>query len=192
MKREIRVIGFDDGPFTPRSRGNALVVGVVTRGGEFVDGVLRIYVKIDGLDATKVLSDAINNSKHKPQLRVIMLNGITIAGFNLIDIEELFEKTSLPVIVVNRKRPNMKKFKEALKNFEDFEKRWKIVKKAGPIKKVEVKDDKFIYFQASGIEDIKAAEVIKLTCTHSLIPEPLRLAHLIASAMVKGESGGRP
>jgi len=192
MKKEIRIVGFDDAPFIPRSRGKTTVIGVVTRGGEFADGIMKTEVTIDGLDATDKLIRIVNKSKHKPQLRVIMLNGITIAGFNMVNIYKLSKRTKLPVIVVNRKRPNLTKMRKALMNFDDFEKRWVIVEAAGEIRKVEVRGGKFIYYQKSGIGGSEAEEIIKMSCTHSLLPEPLRLAHLIASALVKGESGGRP
>jgi len=192
MKKEIRIVGFDDAPFVPRSKGKAIVIGVITRGGGFADGIIKTEVEIDGLDATEVLSRVINKSKHKPQLRVIMLNGITIAGFNMVNIYKLSKQTNLPVIVVNRKKPNLEKMRRALMNFKDFEERWRIVEAAGNIKRIEIKNGKFIYYQKSGIDKNSAEEIIRMSCTHSLLPEPLRLAHLIASAIIKGESGGRP
>ncbi len=192
VKEELRIVGFDDGPFEPRKRGKALVIGVVTRGGKFLDGVMSTKVSVDGLDATRKIIETINKSKQKPQLRCVMFNGITIAGFNLIDVKKVFEETRLPVIVVNRKKPNLEKMKKALKNLSSFEKRWKIVERAGPIKRVEVKPGKFIYFQNVGVDDETTRKIIKISCTHSLIPEPLRLAHIIASGVVKGDSGGRP
>ena len=114
IKQEIRIVGFDDAPFIPRSKGKVPVIGVVFRGGSFLDGVLRTDVTIDGMDATQILIDVINRSKHKQQLRAIMLKGITVGGFNMIDIAELNEKTGLPIIVVNRKMPNLKDIKNAL------------------------------------------------------------------------------
>ena len=48
-----------------------------------------------------------------------------------------------------------------------------------------------IYVQPIGISIEKLKEVLKIVCTRSNIPEPLRLAHLIASGVVKGESRGR-
>ena len=191
MKREIRIVGFDDAPFVPRSKGKAIVIGVITRGGSFADGIMKTEVTIDGLDATDELIKIINKSKHKPQLRVIMLNGITIAGFNMVNIYKLSERTELPVIVVNRKKPNLERMRRALMNFNDFEERWNIVKVAGEMRRVEVKGGKFVYYQKRGVDDETAEKIIRMSCTHSLIPEPLRLAHLIASALVKGESGGR-
>ncbi|MFH7882248.1 MAG: DUF99 family protein, partial [Candidatus Aenigmatarchaeota archaeon] len=132
----------------------------------------------------------INLSRHKQQLKVIMFDGITLAGFNLVDIEEVGKKTSLPVIVINRKIPNLEKVRDALKNFDDFEKRWEIVLRAGKIKECRVKNKK-IYYQAFGLSDEDAREIINITSTRSLIPEPLRVAHLIATAIVRGESYGR-
>lgn len=191
IKREIRIVGFDDAPFIPRSKGEVPVVGVVFRGGNFLDGVYKTDVEIDGMDATDILIKLINRSKHKEQLRVIMLNGITIGGFNMINISKLYEKTGLPVIAVNRRMPNLKKIKTALQNFDDFEERWECIEDAGKIHKMKIEKNKNIYYQFKGLKQTEAESIIKLSCTRSLIPEPLRVAHLIASALVKGESGGR-
>lgn len=191
LKEEIRILGFDDGSFESKSKGNVPVIGVVYRGGKFFDGILRTDVKIDGLDATRKLVRLINKSRHKQQLKVIMLDGITLGGFNLVDIDALYKKTGLPVIVVNRKHPDLTKVKKALKKFKDFKKRWEIVKKAGEIKECKLKQNKSVYYQCVGMDDEDAEEVIRLSTTHSFIPEPLRVAHLIATGIVKGESVGK-
>ena len=41
------------------------------------------------------------------------------------------------------------------------------------------------------MDDETAKEVIRLSSTRGCIPEPLRVAHLLATAFVKGESYGR-
>ncbi len=192
IKPEIRIVGFDDGPFIPRSKGKTIVIGVVYRGGNFLDGILKTEVEIDGLDATKTLIETTNKTKHKKQLRVIMLKGITIAGFNIIDIRELSRRTSLPVIVINRKKPDLNRIKEALSHFKDFRKRWQYIKSAGKINVFKIENNKNLYYQFTGLASNQAERIIELSCTRSLIPEPLRVAHLIASALIKGESGGRP
>jgi len=191
IKQEIRIVGFDDGPFIPRSKGQVPVIGVVFRGGSFLDGILKTDVSIDGMDATDILIKVINKSRHKKQLRVIMLKGITIGGFNMINIKQLHEKTGLPVIVVNRKMPNLKDIKNALMNFDDFENRWKCIKDAGKIYKMRIEKNKNIYFQFKGLKKEEVGRIIRLSCTRSFIPESLRVAHLIASALIKGESEGR-
>jgi len=191
LKSEIRILGFDDGAFAPNSKNPVIVIGVVFRGGKFIDGALKTEVTVDGTDATEKIEKLINTSRHKQQLKVIMLDGITVGGFNVIDVKRLNEKTGIPVIVVNRKMPDMKKVKDALKKLGDFEARWKSIEDAGPIRECNIKEFKRVYYQNIGMENGTAEEVIRLSCTRGFIPEPLRVAHLIATAVVRGESYGR-
>jgi len=191
LKSEIRILGFDDGAFTARSKEPVLVIGVIFRGGKFLDGLLRTEVFVDGNEATEKIAKLINSTRHKQQLKVIMFDGITLAGFNVVDVKKLNEQTRLPVIVINRKRPDLKKVKNALKKFDDFDLRWIAIENAGEIKECVVKDFKNVYYQNIGIDDETAKEVIKLSCTRSYIPEPLRIAHIIATGVVRGESYGR-
>jgi endonuclease V-like protein UPF0215 family len=71
----------------------------------------------------------------------------------------------------------------------DAERRIKCVENAGPIYSVNVRN-KRICFQCYGMKKEDAGEVIKESSTMSLIPEPLRVAHLIATGFVLGESVG--
>jgi endonuclease V-like protein UPF0215 family len=191
IKSEIRILGFDDGPFAPKRKGKAPLIGVVYRGGTVFDGMMSAEVEVDGLDSTDVVIRKVKKSKHREQLRVIMLHGITFGGFNVLDIGKLNKETGLPVIVVCRKKPNFKDIKKALGKFPDFEKRWAVVERAGKVFELETKNNKKIYFQFIGLEKGEAEEIILLSCTRSLIPEPLRVAHMVASGLVKGESGCR-
>lgn len=191
LKSEIRILGFDDGAFEPHSKSSVPVVGVIFRGGSVMDGMLKTEVAVDGTDATEKIETLINSSRHKQQLKVIMFDGVTLAGFNIVDIKRLYEAIKIPVIVVNRKLPDIEKVKIALKNFSDFDERWKKIENAGKIKNFRIKKGTKIFYQNVGIVDKVAEEVIDLSCTRSQIPEPLRVAHLIATAIVKGESFGR-
>ena len=189
LKQEIRIVGFDDGSFS-REDEEVVVIGAVFRGGKIIDGVLKTEVKVDGTDSTDKLIELINSSRHKPQLKVIMLDGITLGGFNVVDVEKLHKRTGLPVIVFNRKLPDLERVRNALKKFEDFEKRWRAVENAGKIKTCRI-GSKQVFYQNIGIDDEEAEEVIRISCTRGLIPEPLRVAHLIATAISRGESHGR-
>lgn len=195
IKPEIRTIGIDDGSFEPNTEGETCLVGVVMRGGEWVDGVLVDEVEIDGMDSTSTLIDMIKPSRHKEQLRVILTSGITFAGFNVLDVNEVFEKTGLPVIVVSREKPDMPSVKQALQNLGDWEKRWEKLNSAGDLIPVERKDSQgrksTVYIQVRGMDEEDAKDVIHVTSTKSSIPEPLRLAHLIATGVSRGESVGR-
>jgi len=185
LKKEIRVIGIDDSPFNKFGKGNVLVVGVIFRGGSLLDGVLSTKVKVDGSNSTKKLVEVINKSKFKPQLQCIFLDGIALGGFNIVNIEELNKKTKLPVIVVIRRKPDIGTIKKTLTKINKKNK-IKLIEKAGEVIKINN-----IYVQLKGISKDKAKEILDLVCTRSHIPEPVRVAHLIASGVVKGESKGK-
>jgi len=189
VKPEIRILGIDDSALINEK---IMIVGTIFRGGDWMDGVLRSEITRDGLDATKVISRMTKESKHYRQLRVIMLDGVTYGGFNVVDIVELQKETGIPVIVVMRSYPDFEKIKAALKHFPDGEKRWEIIEKAGKIEKVVTKDrENPVYIQKKGIGIKSAEKIVRLTAIRSNIPEPLRVAHLIATGIVLGESRGK-
>ena len=185
MRNEIRVLGIDDGPFTRNKEKNVLVVGTFFRGGKFLDGIVSTTVRQDENNSTLKLIQMINKSKFKPQLRAILLDGIALAGFNVIDIHKLNKKTKIPVIVVMRVYPDKPKMFKALERLKRPSKIL-LIKNAGEIFKL-----KNIHIQTAGISLEKAKEIIDITTTNALIPEPLRIAHIIAAGIVKGESYGR-
>ena len=190
IKPEIRVLGVDDGVFIPHSKGLVDVVGVVFRGGYWLDGVMRTEVEVDGLDGTEKIASMIIESPHYKQLRIIMLSGITLAGFNVIDIKELYNKTGLPVIAITRDMPNMKEIEQAIERLPEKEKRWRAIQNAGEMIKVQTrKEEEPIYMQIAGIKREDAEKIVKITSTRSNIPEPLRVAHIIASGLTKFRKG---
>ena len=183
-KKEIRVLGIDDAPFDKFKKGNVLVVGTMYRGGQWIDGILSTKIAIDGNDSTSKLINMINKSKFKPQLQCIILDGIALGGFNIIDINELNKKTRIPVLVVIRIMPDFKKIQAALKKLKKPGK-YKLIEKAGKVHKLGK-----VYVQVAGLKLEQAKQILKVTCTHSLLPEPIRVAHLIAAGVTTGESKG--
>ena len=185
MKEEIRILGIDDSPFDKVKKGDNLVIGVLFRGGNFMDGIMTTKIKVDGDDSTDKIIRMVKNSKFKSQIRCIVLNGIAMGGFNVVDIHKLNKKTKIPVIVVIRDYPDFKKIFSALKKIKK-ESRIKLIKKAGDV----IKAGK-IYVQLAGLSLEQARQILKISCTHSYIPEPLRVAHLMAAGIAMGESKGR-
>lgn len=183
-KKEIRVLGIDDSPFNKFKDRECLVVGTFYRGGSYPDGIMSTKIRVDGQNSTKKLADMVNKSRFKPQIQAIMLDGIAMGGFNVVDIEKLSKKTKIPVIVVVRRYPDFRKIVSALEKLKK-QRQIKLIEKAGtPLKAGK------IWIQFKGISPEKAAEIVRATATRSFIPEPIRVAHLISAGIVKGESRG--
>ncbi|MBC7081586.1 MAG: DUF99 family protein [Thermoplasmatales archaeon] len=188
MKKEIRIIGIDDMPFSFNDSFTD-IVGVVMRGGKYLEGVLKTTIEVDGKDATDKIIDMIQASGHRGQIKIIMINGVALGGFNIVDCEKLFNATDIPVITVARKKPNIDKIEEALKkHFDDWRERIDLINKG---RTEEIKLRYPIYIKYFGIGKKSAIDAIKLSIIRGAIPEPIRVAHLIATGIKKGESRGR-
>jgi len=184
IKPEIRVLGVDDGAFIPHVKGQVSVVGVVFRGGYWLDGVLHTKIAVDGFDATEKIASMITSSSHYRQLRVVMLNGITFAGFNIVDVKALNAATDLPVITVTREKPDLVEIRKALQNLPRSEERWELILRAGEPVEVSTRNAKAkVYVQSAGVSKEDAEKILRLTSTRSYIPEALRVAHIIASGI---------
>ena len=184
IKPEIRVLGVDDGPFIPHTKGQVPVIGVVFRGGYWLDGVMHTEIAVDGFDATQKISAMITSSPHYKQLRVIMLNGITFAGFNIVDVKKLYTATKLPIITVTREKPDLVTIRKALQNLSRSKERWRAILSAGETLEVSTRNVKAkVYMQTVGVSKEDAQKILRLTSTRSNIPEALRVAHLIASGI---------
>lgn len=185
MKREIHILGIDDMPFSFGDRDTD-IVGVVMRGNSYVEGILRSTVTVDGMDATPVLVKLIRNTKHREQLKVTMVDGASLGGFNVVDGEKIYEETGLPTITVTKSKPDGRKMLEALRNhFENWEERWEVISR-GEMRKIDLKYP--LYVKCWGISFEDAEDAIKYSIVRGAVPEPLRVAHLIASGMKTGES----
>ncbi len=189
IKSEIRVLAIDDSALIS---DQVMIVGAFFRGGDWLDGVMRSYVTKDGMDSTDIIANMITSSKYCEQIRIIMLDGVTYAGFNPVDINLIWERTKIPVVVIMRSYPDLRKIEDALLHLPEPKKRMEIILRAGIITKVISKSgSNRVYIQCAGIEAQNAAKIVKLTATRSNIPEPLRVAHIIATGIVLGESRGK-
>ncbi|MBI2971921.1 MAG: DUF99 family protein [Candidatus Aenigmarchaeota archaeon] len=187
MKPEVRIVAWDDCAFRFGQK-TVRLVGVVFRGSSVIDGMLSTRITKDGTDATTKIAACIVRSRHYDQLSYIMLDGISFGGLNIADIGLLHRTTKLPVIAVQRKMPNRRTFDEALHSFRDYPARAAAVRSAGKIFRC-LLGEKELFYQKSGIGIAECEALLRLTCVRSAVPEPLRVAHLVASGM-SGESRG--
>jgi endonuclease V-like protein UPF0215 family len=181
------VVGFDDAPFLRYHRGDVPIIGAVYAGLR-LEGILAGRVRRDGSNATQRLAQLIKGSKFERQLQLVMLQGIALAGFNVVDVEALHRVLGLPVLVVVRKRPRLEKVRRALlARVPSGERKWRLIERLGPVDWVAG-----LYVQRVGMTLDEVAGVIRRLAVHSHIPEPLRTAHLIAGGIALGQSRGRP
>ncbi len=189
MKDQIRVLGIDDGPFEfGQARTN--IVGVAVRLPGYVEGVMVSDVEIDGLDSTQRIIEMLSPSRYLEQLKLIMLDGAALGGFNVVDVRRLNNELGIPVTTVTRDSPDYAEIENALrKHFDDWQVRLDMLRNTD----VEEYDTGHtpIFVGRVGIEREELAGIFAGSIVQGALPEALRIAHLIATAMARGESRGR-
>ncbi|NQE36229.1 DUF99 family protein [Microcoleus asticus] len=183
LDRTIKVIGFDDAPFSRTSGSLVSIAGVVCGGTRF-EGMVWGQVLPDGLDATDAISGLLLGSKFLPQLHLVLLDGIAFGGFNIIDLPELASRLQIPCVAVMRRQPDLVAVEKALRHLPDLEYRLELLRRAGKIYAFEP-----FFFQVCGEKAEVIALVLQRLTDTGKVPEALRLAHLIGAAVITGVSG---
>jgi endonuclease V-like protein UPF0215 family len=180
------VIAFDDAPFPRSHRGDVLVVGTVYSGLR-LEGVLSGRIRRDGANATRTLVRLVRESKFARQLQLVLLQGIALGGFNVVDLAALHEALGVPVLAVARRAPRLPLIRAALvERVRGGARKWALIERLGPMEQVAG-----VFVQRVGLTLNEAERVIRALAVHGNIPEPLRTAHLIAGGITTGESRGR-
>jgi endonuclease V-like protein UPF0215 family len=181
------VLGVDDGPFDKGVSQTVPIVGVTMEGSDLVEAVSVAEFPIDAEGVTDFLAGWIGQLRVKPALQGVLFGGITIAGLAVIDIHALSARLGVPVAIVNRREPSNGRLIEALQSAGLLNRR-AILERAPIAQCINGR----IYVASAGGDPAAAASLVRATLGKSDLPEPLRLAHLIARAIVTGESRGRP
>jgi endonuclease V-like protein UPF0215 family len=177
-------VGFDDAPFV-RGRGDVALAGVVCAGMRF-EGLVWGRLRQDGWDATDAITRLLVPGKFLPQLHVVLLDGLSFGGLNLVDLPALAGRLQRPCVAVMRRAPDVAAMERAIRTLPGARRRGALLRAAGPIHAVGG-----FTFQVAGAEPGPTADVLARLTDRGAVPEPLRLAHLVAAAVLRGESGRR-
>ncbi|MBI4618377.1 MAG: DUF99 family protein [Planctomycetes bacterium] len=183
--KTIRTAGFDDAPFARRKGGSAPLAGVVCSGTRF-EGMVWGSVRQDGWGAGEEIRRLLVGGKYLPQIHAVLLDGVAFAGLNVVDIEDLSAAIERPVVAVMRELPDMGALERVVRRLPRPERRLARIRRAGQI---HVRPP--FVFQVRGADPDATAEVLARVTDTGHVPEALRLAHLVASGVVLGESRGR-
>lgn len=180
---KLSLIGVEDGSFKAfqRRRSQKCPLCVVKMTGPKIEEIRASLITVDGLDASDELSKLLQNTAFD----AIILGGITFAGFNIVDVQRIYHKFSRPIIIFTRDRPNNVAMKDALKkHFDDWRERWRLIESLGPVNTTYTRvEEPPVYFEVVGAEPLWAEEVLRRSAILCRIPEPVRVARLVARGL---------
>jgi hypothetical protein len=139
------------------------------------------------VNSTRVLARLVAESKFARQLQLVLLQGIALAGFNVVDVLALHDALGVPVLVVARRAPRLPLIRHALlERVRGGRRKWALIERLGAMEEVSG-----VHVQRVGLSLDDAARVVRRLAVYGNIPEPLRTAHLIAGGITTGQSRGR-
>ncbi|MGC8645107.1 MAG: DUF99 family protein [Thermoplasmata archaeon] len=174
FNKDTRIIAFDDAPFSRGDR-HAVLLGLIMRKDMYIESIFKRKIEVDGSDATEAVVSMVREKGSGVSL--IMTQGITFGGFNILDVDEVFHSTGIPIINVVDHEPDLAALKSALrKHFIDWERRFSLLQ--GHFSRADR-----LYIQSIGLDFKQAYKFVKQVTLSGQMPEPLRLADMIASVI---------
>jgi endonuclease V-like protein UPF0215 family len=183
--RTLRAVGFDDAPFERGRRGDVGVAGVVCAGTRF-EGLVWGRLRQDGWNSTGALARLLVGGKFLPQLHLVLLDGISFGGLNLVDLPALASRLDRPCVAVMRRAPDLVGMERAIRRLPGAARRLALLAAAGPLHRRGP-----FTFQVAGADPDDVGRALARLADRGAVPEPLRLAHLVGAAVRRGESGRR-
>ncbi|MGI0071013.1 MAG: DUF99 family protein [Thermoplasmata archaeon] len=188
------MVGVDDGAFGREDRF-APVAAVVVALPDHVEAVRLDRVRVDGTDGSERVIAVVEATGATEGVRAVLLDGAVLGGFNVLDLDRIHAVLGVPVIAVTRRPPDFERIHAALRSWfgRDAERRWRLLR-AHRLHRVATEGAPLLA-SAVGCRAKDAVDLVRRTAVRGFWPEPLRLAHLVASAAApagKGLRNGRP
>jgi len=183
-KKGIRVLGISES-FRKGVSKKSVLAGIVMRGDLLIDGFAITTITVGGLDATQGVLN-IYNILNRKDINAIMLNGVIIAWYNVIDLEKIYNETKVPIIAVTYEESEEKLDKYFKENFpEDCEKRIEIYRRNGEREKIRLKTGHVVLVRYLGMRKDEAKGLLNKFVRQGAIPEPLRVSRLLARTLMQ-------
>ena len=179
LKGKGRILGIDDGPFSrPKDKFTAFV-GVLMRLDGRIEGIRIGKLPIDGDQAENSIAE-MANSLGPGNINLIMSEGVTFAGFDIVDPEEVYRTTGIPYVSITRSPADLDSMEAALrKHGENL--RIRKLKGLKPVK-CRIHDSEFVLNYA-GISKDEALAVLERSMMVGNVPEPVRIADMMATSL---------
>jgi len=169
----------------------SVIAGVVMRGDLIVDGAAYDRSSVGGDDATRSIARLFRRLKRN-DVNVIMVSGAILSLYNIIDVDGLAARTGVPVVCVTYKETAgiegsiRRRFPGAA------EAKLAAYRKLGARVRVRLSSGGVVYVRTAGMGEDEARSVLNTFTLQGSVPEPLKLARILARAVRESSMSGRP
>jgi hypothetical protein len=165
----------------------SVLAGVVMRSDFIIDGIAFGRTAVGGDDATSSIASLFRKFKRN-DVNLIMVSGAILSLYNIVDVDLLSWKTKLPVLCLTYKETTG--IESSIRHHfpEGAEKKLEAYRKLGKRLGVKLHTGHRIYLRAAGMDREAASTILDSFTLQGSIPEPVRVAKLLARAMLATRS----
>ena len=162
----------------------SILAGVIMRKDFVIDGFGFESTTIDGDDATDAIIKLYENLQ-RPDINYILVSGLIISLYNIIDIKKIYESLSIPIIGLTYN--DSKGIEDSIKHHfpSSYNSKIKNYNSLGNKIKITLNNSYEVFVRKEGctLHDVKIL-LNQLTLQGSF-PEPVRIAQLLARSLLQ-------
>lgn len=175
-KKGMRVLGIAES-FKKYNKKSTLA-GVVMRRDLIIDGMAYGFATIEGDDATDSII-SIHRLLAREDINCILLDGLVISMYNIIDGNRVAKETDLPVIAITFE--DSSGLEDSIRHhFDDWQEKVEQYQRLGKREQVILKTGKNLFIRCWGLDQKIAYNILDSFTLQGSIPEPIRIAKLAA------------
>ena len=184
-KPGIRALGVAES-FRQGQRSSVLA-GIVMRSDSVVDGVAFGRTKVGGDDATSSIA-SLCRKLSRNDINLIMVSGAILSLYNIVDVDRLATKTRLPVVCLTYKETAGIEGSIRRHFPTGAEEKLLAYRKLGRRTGVTLRTGKRVFVRSSGLDRTETKKVLDAFTLQGSMPEPVRVAKLLARAALSRRS----
>ena len=152
-----------------------------------IDGVALGRTAVGGDDATSAIASLFRRFGRN-DINLIMVSGAILSLYNIIDVDELSRSTKLPVVCLTYKETAGIEGSIRRHFPGGAEEKLKAYRRLGRRTGVKLRTGHRVYARTSGMESSAVEPVLNAFTLQGSIPEPVRVAKLLARAVLSKRS----
>ena len=164
----------------------SILSGIVMSTDLVIDGFVFGHSTVGGDDATDAILE-MYEKLDRQDVSFLLISGIVISLYNIIDMKRISEKIGLPVIGITYEESSG--IEDAIKHHfpESYKSKLTEYSKLEPRKKITLHTSYNLYVRNEGCTVLEAKQLLDKITLQGSIPEPLKITQLLANTLLKSK-----
>ena len=164
----------------------SILSGIVMSTDLIIDGFVFGHSTVGGDDATDAILE-MYEKLDRQDISFLLISGIVISLYNIIDMKKISEKIGLPVIGVTYEESSG--IEDAIKHHfpESYKSKLTEYSKLEPRKKITLHTSYNLYVRNEGCTVLETTQLLDKITLQGSIPEPLKIAQILANTLLKAK-----